>query len=130
MTTENTSQNKHKKLGEIFNRTRLIQGWSLMTPADTVPIVREWFEQFERYQVPLDLYDQLLQWAIDHRANEIRDNKKPTPFSADLLLAMFNAPETVRVPPWKQEMLDCTLCGDDGLTPESKELCYHGKKGA
>lgn len=75
---------------ELFNGTRTAQGWSAMAPDDVFQIAMMWFRVLKQNDIEAEQYPALFRGAIAHRTAEIKEKKKPTSFTIELLLAMRN----------------------------------------
>jgi hypothetical protein len=89
--TENKLQptdSEFEALVSLFNAIRIAQGWSIMPPEEVYPIVLGWLGILKKSGIECAEYQKLFDKAIEFRTAEIRDKKRPTPFSIELLLAM------------------------------------------
>jgi hypothetical protein len=84
-----TSKTKLIKLGGLINKIRVVQGWNMLAPGDTEPVSRVWAHQLDRYEVAPELYDSLLDRAIDHRLQFLKAGEQPPALTIELLLTMF-----------------------------------------
>lgn len=84
-----TQRKKFLLIAGVINKARTIQGWNLLSPKDTEPLASAWIGQLDRKNVSPQLYDSLLDMAVDRRVKAIRDGENPPPLTVELLLACY-----------------------------------------
>jgi hypothetical protein len=87
-------QNKPKvtrliEIGGVINKARIVQGWNVLSPAETLPLAEVWAEQLDRHDVPNAIYGHLIDRAIDRRLSAFRKEQQPPPFTVELIIACF-----------------------------------------
>lgn len=82
------TKSEFNALIELINGTRIAQGWAVLPSDEVLPIVSSWFQLLKNQGIEADQYPKLLSKAVEYRTAEIREKKRPTPFSIELLLAM------------------------------------------
>lgn len=88
----------YEAVSNLINGTRIAQCWAILSPEEIHPLTALWHRQLEAAGITPDEYDKLFEQAIRYRTAEIKEKKKPTPFSIELILAMkseslINPPE-------------------------------------
>lgn len=89
------SETELDALLDLINGTRMAQGWSCYAPDEAIPIALVWFRSFKENSIEAAEYPLLLETAIKYRIDEIRNKKRPTPFSIELLIAMSPSGEYI-----------------------------------
>lgn len=107
-----------KKVINLINKIRLLQGYSLLDPDEADVMAAAWLEAFKRDHVPADLYEDLLQKAFKHRVWTQQEGRTPPPFDLTLLLSIFHGHYVVE---FQRVCDDCrdvygvfTVVGEDG----------------
>jgi hypothetical protein len=67
----------------------MVQGWNMLTPQETAPIAAVWDRQLERHDVPEQLFDVLLDRAVDARLSALARGDAIPAFSVELILQVF-----------------------------------------
>lgn len=86
---ETLSKEEFTALSELINNSRIAQSWATLSPDELKPLVVVWSRQFKLARVEPFLYESLFDRAVVYRTDEIKQGKKPTPFSIELFLAMI-----------------------------------------
>lgn len=78
-----------KALVQAMVRIRQIQGWNLQKPEDAKLMGTIWKEDMNRHKIRPELYQTLINMAVDHRVKEISQGKSPTPLTVELLISCY-----------------------------------------
>lgn len=79
-----------RKVINLINKMRLLQGYSLLDPDEADLMAAAWLTEFKRKHVPAEIYDDLVQKAFDHRVRLLQDGIAPPAFDLAELLSTFH----------------------------------------
>ena len=91
LTSGQLSTQRLAQIGYLVNKSRLVQGWTILGPTETAPIAEVWAEQLDRVKAPCsrEFYDELISRAVDLRVHHLKQGKQMPAFGIELLLAAF-----------------------------------------
>ena len=89
------------RLGGFINKIRTVQGWNMLGPNEVKHLAAVWDEQLERKGVPEELFDDLINRAVDHRLGFLRRGEQAPTISIELILAMYLDYRSEFIPKWE-----------------------------
>lgn len=83
--------NKREKIIEIVNKIRYSQGWSSMDEKEASKVAGFWEYHLDRHGVHPELYDIILNKAIDYRIMISKSKDKVPPMSLELFIQIYDS---------------------------------------
>jgi hypothetical protein len=83
------SRDEHAAIFALINKVRLLNGWTMRSAEELDPMIRTWFEMFDRYGIPITAYRELYLRAFDARQRNIDRGGEPPSIDASILVAQW-----------------------------------------
>ena len=122
----------------IINQIRVLQGWSMSPAAELEPMCRVWWEEFQRYGIKAEHYQDLYRRAHKARINALSMGVKVPPLDATYLISQWIGENGLRAELHRKDIesgrlltetavSDCDLCHGSGyeITGRGAKICGH-----